>query len=672
MHLSEFIKSHLSFEPSEEQLKVIEAFTKGNNLQLLANPGSGKSTLCLMLCLVAIGMLKKQSCLILTYSSHLKTELRTRIQALPEPYRSLMASESIHSSGHHYMESCRDDVSLLSIVDDDLPPLKVKSYDVVIFDEMQDCQGTFAVYFKKLLYDFTAGSSAQLVCVGDPRQSIFEFNGSSPLFLLEAPTYFDNGRPWLSLPLEYTYRLPKRICDMVNAHSVDSVPLRPYFPDKPCSLECIWMDLKKDVGRMYEYLHELMTRHNVQHYQDIMILSPCITSGKYSRVFNHLIEHMKIPVYLIDRRTDHRSDDVNRDNKVVISSVHSSKGREAKLVVVFGMDDWYPCVFYRNGKIMTTRMDNTMFVALTRAKECLVVIQDKQRQPLLDLSSFDRILDLSPEEPRRFKALPTSMFNYAVPVTKFCQFFPVVTDYRRVFFKATESTPFEGDVCLHTTWETVYGVYPIKESVSSTLGESMSIFIQLFLEPYKLASLIMRFVKHPLKESLLQKINDIMDGYTKPALSIAFEVAYALETTKELSTWRQKDEIIMTRPFQSVVPDSFLIEKRLRYLLQSFPGIDVEFSIYDKEWNMSGRFDLVHFDKAERLATLIEMKCKERLENSDFLQTMVYYFLACRSYPAYDFTAYLFNVRTNESFCLNKECDFGEIIESIVSTQCSG
>ncbi len=77
------------------------------------------------------------------------------------------------------------------------------------------------------------------------------------------------------------------------------------------------------------------------------------------------------------------------DNKVVASTFHSAKGRERSLVIVMGFDASY-FQYYAVGE-RQDRCPNALYVALTRAKDELILVRayNKEHLPFLDLHALE-------------------------------------------------------------------------------------------------------------------------------------------------------------------------------------------------------------------------------------------------------------------------------------------
>ena len=105
--------------------------------------------------------------------------------------------------------------------------------------------------------------------------------------------------------------------------------------------------------------------------EDIFILAPSTKNKDLKLIENELVIN-GIPCYGTDNNNLNDVDLIKR--KVVFSTIHQSKGRERKLVVVYGFDASY-YQFYDKDKDPTICTSN-LYVAVTRASERLILVHN--------------------------------------------------------------------------------------------------------------------------------------------------------------------------------------------------------------------------------------------------------------------------------------------------------
>ena len=117
---------------------------------------------------------------------------------------------------------------------------------------------------------------------------------------------------------------------------------------------------------------------------DIFVLAPSVKQKYFKMIENLLVKH-NIPCYVPMNDVNTIHSDVIK-NKVIFSSFHQSKGRERKVVIIYGFDRTY-FDFYNRGADMTV-CPSTLYVATTRATEKLIVVEADDPLPFLKYTHF--------------------------------------------------------------------------------------------------------------------------------------------------------------------------------------------------------------------------------------------------------------------------------------------
>ena len=373
-------------KPSDEQMNVINAIKDGYNVEVDAVAGSGKTTT--VLSLAHFNSDKK--IIQVTYNSDLKSEVREKRLK----YSEIMNLDNLEIHTYHslgvtyYTEEAKKDVGLNSILEQNMCPTKrLPIIQVMVIDEIQDMNELYYRFILKVLKDI--GGNIQILTLGDKYQGLYDFKGADTRYLtLSSHLWNVSSYPFKKLKLTTSYRITNQIASFVNDGmlgenrllAVKNGPSVCYIRHPEA------YQIFKIIGRKLIDMIE----SGYAKPEDIFILAPSVKSEKIPHVKlleNMLVNH-NIPCYVPMTETS----SINRDiikNKVIFSSFHQSKGRERKIVVVFGFDDSY--FKYYNKTDITNICPSTMYVAATRATDTLILVECSQPIPFLKYSHHDMI-----------------------------------------------------------------------------------------------------------------------------------------------------------------------------------------------------------------------------------------------------------------------------------------
>ena len=138
------------------------------------------------------------------------------------------------------------------------------------------------------------------------------------------------------------------------------------------------INLSDSIDIIYGHIIDLL--NDGYQYDDIFILSPSLKNADNpGKKLENLLVKKNIPVYFT-RNDEDGIDERMIANKIVFTTFHQSKGRERKIVFVFGFDDSY-FKFYATNKNVKF-CPSELYVAVTRASEILFVIENEKYPPL--------------------------------------------------------------------------------------------------------------------------------------------------------------------------------------------------------------------------------------------------------------------------------------------------
>lgn len=366
--------------PSEEQKDIISHFAVGFNLKVEAVAGSGKTTTLLWLCHTAkerFGV----NCLILTYNRALKDEINQKLAICN--LNSHCGAHTYHSlASVIYKTSIHNDVLLRQYLHGGTATTNLIP-SIVLIDEVQDMNADYHHLINKIL---SPGSI--LVLVGDRRQCINTYAGANIEYLVNYDKYFSTGRPWKELALRTSYRLTPAVANFINKHILnDNLIIGGNQRDK--NIQPIY---KYDVYNLKHLLEKMVDKYGPD---EVAILTPSVKNvgNPKSPLGRLLSQKSKLLLTVIDEYTAPES----TSGKVIITTFNSMKGRERKCVFVTNFDESYFDYYSRDWNKEIEGLPNIIYVAASRARESLIVVQGDKKPPFRTIKMkelhYDCIID---------------------------------------------------------------------------------------------------------------------------------------------------------------------------------------------------------------------------------------------------------------------------------------
>ena len=364
-----------------EQMNIIESIHEGN-VSVDAVAGSGKTTLSLKMA----EKYPSKKLLLLTFNAKLKSETRRRTKDVG---LTNLEAHSFHAFGvKYYCDTCIRDEDLSAIVLQNMEPKRKSTFDIIILDESQDLKPLFYQYVLKIFQDFARPSQTKLCILGDVFQMVYEVFGADARFLQHSPQCFPlNQAPWLSRPMHTTYRLTRSMVHFLNRCVIGQERL---FSTKSHDEKVDLFEISWNKDGMTNELANLWNNLMQRGYKDgeIMILSPSVKSPKIGHPVNRFIHYLTNrghQIFVDQSHDDYSATEDETTNKILFTNFVKAKGLERKLVVVLYFDRHYFDFYAKNLSPQT--VTNAMYVALTRAKEKLVLVKDTRSEhlPFLNL-----------------------------------------------------------------------------------------------------------------------------------------------------------------------------------------------------------------------------------------------------------------------------------------------
>tara|TARA_X000000950_G_scaffold133068_1_gene165877 strand:+ start:9705 stop:11885 length:2181 start_codon:yes stop_codon:yes gene_type:complete len=391
-------------QPSQEQQQIIDYVKDDFNIRVEAVAGSGKSTTVLSLA----NQCPSKEILQLTYNSSLRLEIKEKVETLNINNIKIHTFHSL--AVKYYSRQAHTDTGIRHILLYKLTLLQpIPKIDILVIDENQDFTELYFQFVLKFLLDYA--KPIQIICLGDPRQCIYEFKGADPRFLTMAdeiwsPFFYLKTNKFIKCNLRTSYRITNQMGFFVNKALIgDNLMLTCRDGDPVTYIR----NNRKNVENILIFNIKNLITNGIKP-DDIFILAASIKGiNSYIRKLeNRLVEH-NIPCHVPIFETE-KLDERVIDGKIVFSTFHSVKGRQRPFVFILGFDNNYFIQYART--LPKNECPNTLYVGCTRAIKHLFLIEYDERptdRPLEFLKMGHR--DLVNCSFVDFKGFPRKIFH---------------------------------------------------------------------------------------------------------------------------------------------------------------------------------------------------------------------------------------------------------------------
>jgi len=593
--------------PSDEQLDIINYFSEGYNIQTNCIAGSGKTTTLLHLAKKSM-QFKNASILLLTYNRELKDEIIERANGINCDIYTYHAFAS-----KIYKKNIWNDRLLAENVNN-VPKIQCQ-YDIVLLDEVQDMN---SYYHKLTTYAIKYGTI--LVLVGDKRQCINEYNGSTYEYLENYDKYFDTGRPWKQLMLRTSYRLTPKMAEFVNKHVLKEdliIGGNNKTDYRPIYNYGMW-DLKGLIkSMMYKYKYK---------FEDIVILTPTIKSCSHPKSpLGRLISQKTSDLLFCVKETD--TEHETSIGKILITSYNSMKGRERKCVIVTGFDESY-FEFYNRNWLDMEKLPNIIYVAVTRATEMLILVQqnDKKQLRTINTNELHHICEIYGGQIEEVKAGSKSGNFKASELSKHRHVDDIIE--MRSLLKIEEIK--SGEYLLN--YQNIIKFDGYYEDMKKYYGTLIPLYCEYLQRKTT-------YLYQMGKQDIIRNLEDIVNRYNK-----------LLHKEKTINEWMEMVvlySIIQDRHhfYKEQIKhyewvDEVFIKKSANLMLQTLPKLG-QYEADCSYNNITGSIDYLTEDN------IWEFKCTNTLSDEHIIQTAAYISLYYLKYEKL-LSGKLYNVRTGQ------------------------
>lgn len=340
-----------------DQLRVVERLSAGDNVYVDAVAGAGKTA-------TILAALQQQSAhrrsLVLMYNKNLQVE--TARQHSGPGVAMITTIHAAVGAAYDRRGHVRDDDTLRAVLADPSLRLHVDytTLDLIVVDEAQDLRQFHVNFIRRLV---CANPRAQLMILGCSRQVLYRFYRVSPAderYLELCPRIFDNGRPWVRIPLHRSYRLTPSMARYVNLHWRDAQVCSAQAEGSDC------LPVTHIVAHAWDdcVLRAIVTRCRTYGGANVVVIAH--TTRGLERLATSIHRKTGIPVFIKDSDTHAERDDKLMSGKLNFMTFCATKGLGFPCVVAFVSDRFRP------SSMQSTHDTN---VALTRASHELVVVQ---------------------------------------------------------------------------------------------------------------------------------------------------------------------------------------------------------------------------------------------------------------------------------------------------------
>jgi hypothetical protein len=293
-------------------------------------------------------------------------------------------------------------------------PKHIPYYDILILDEVQDMTPSlYWVVSNYLTYAIRLyGKAPRIVVLGDGRQAIYEFRGADRRFCDYGTKIFAqySPDPWKTLQLDQSFRLSHQ-----NSRFINCMVGEQYISgshDGPLPQYLIMNRFRVD--SVLNHILPMIRDYGPE--RSAIIAPSVIQNFTLSHLTNALSQKYNIPV------ADPISEEgplnpKTLNGKLTVGTYHQLKGSERDLVIALGVDESY--FSYAGRGLPKDQCPNPIYVALTRAKHQLVVIQENDKRPvpfishkILEDSSICNVVSLAPLQPKESNETETYCPEY--------------------------------------------------------------------------------------------------------------------------------------------------------------------------------------------------------------------------------------------------------------------
>lgn len=658
--------AEIPHSPSSDQIEIIEAIARGENICVNANPGSGKTTLCLHI----MKHFPNKQILALTFSKLLQVDSDKKHKKYIKNTKSVF--KTIDSVKYTLYNDIKKDFD--NYKDTMFNDRKILNFDIIILDELQDI-GLEKYKFLCLLLKICKNKNPIIITLGDSKQSIFTTMAglkSDNRFLVYSPEVFPSTNSWTRKILHETFRIPYEIANFLNisllgseendviiSHKESKSRPKIYFENKKINPK----DRSNNINLLVVEVENFISMgYNAE---DIMIIMPYNLRKDGDFCINEMVNkfvNKGYDFYISEKNMENKSAKM-REGKISILTCHGSKGLESKIVIRLNFNQATVEKFNPNHNY--NKINNLDFVSLTRSLEHLIIFTDGQKLPnYVNLSTLKDTCD----------TFGTHNTNISLPRERQSSFGvkEFLEKYEECLLETCIDDSFKETICedcgydpiIETTSVTFNGTQGgfITEDISEYYGTGVPLYSELnvdgkasILESLKLETRILSNCDFKDKLYTILNRNNFLSMY---------------EQIREGNISFDDPNILSIIPFACILKKCFSTQT-VSFLNQvkNYKWFKVSERMLDQlnELNLNGKFELetnVTIKANNKIMELngiidyiddtriIEFKVKSELTISDYLQVLIYKYSIFKE-TGENKEAHLVNLATCEHIKIN-------------------
>ncbi|KZV91559.1 P-loop containing nucleoside triphosphate hydrolase protein [Exidia glandulosa HHB12029] len=392
---------------STEQQRIVE-LCASQNVKVIARPGSGKTATAEAVVAAYPGV----ATLVATYTRRLKLDTEKRLAPYPWATVTTFHALACKLSGQLvYTDEALSDFrkSGLPLQLHDIP-----DYKFIVIDKMQDMNEDLLWLAVALMFALEArsGVAPRLLCLGDPRQSLYEYRGGDSRYIELVDLIMKPASPyeWAVEDLSTSFRTSRATADFLN-HCVLREQYITGFGDGPRPIYVHAVLSKEYINQIMSVLGPLIEQYGPQ---NTALLAPSVRTNWDLRPLTNYLSRSNVPVAISHSDEGILDDDITR-GKLTVSTIHQFKGLERLLVLLWGFDNSYMHYFAR--AFPDDRYTNVRFLHSTRSRGQLVLLHDARQPPLpfFYLAALESFADFRNLANRSMKAQPTPVRDFHLP-----------------------------------------------------------------------------------------------------------------------------------------------------------------------------------------------------------------------------------------------------------------
>jgi inhibitor of KinA sporulation pathway (predicted exonuclease) len=352
-------------ELSKEQRIAIETLAT-DNVSLSSVAGSGKTTTVLGIA----AAYPEKKILFLTYNRALKDEVDEKCKARGLQNISVYTYHGF--SGSVYGCAVNTTQKMRDLIVRDAPIRRSLKFDILVIDEVQDMVNIYFALISKFIQD--SGQKFRIMVLGDDMQCIYSFLGADPRYLLLPHLLFQCDFRFLRLST--SYRITVSMASFINEMLYGREVITAVKPGKPVTY--LYMENNTSVNWLVAEIQNTLIKNERYSCDEIAVLAPSVNYKGDALELEKELVHRGIPCYVNKTADTEKSSRQETEGKLWISSFHRFKGRERKVIIVFGFDNSYMRRRYK----ASSECPNELYVASTRALDRLYLVHDNKQPPL--------------------------------------------------------------------------------------------------------------------------------------------------------------------------------------------------------------------------------------------------------------------------------------------------